>query len=720
MDNLKFHPLSENIVTALMAKAQNNERQFFRMQVAYFIGTVAAQMHVHIQGWGSDKIPVNMYTLNLAPSGAGKGMSTGVLKGMLKPFYENFFDTTVPIVSDKTLTAEAAKRSGNKGTSEEDERARLDKEYAELGAIPVAFDSVGSAAAIKQLRHKIQMTSLGSINLQIDEIGANLVGQTEALNTFIELYDLGIVLDKLIKSNKENLRTQKIDRNTPANMLLFGVPQKLFDGSNTEKEFYSMLSMGYARRCFFGLVDNVNQTTEQLTAEQLLEQMFNEDNDLLIAKTANDFARLADVAWANAIIKIEKPQCLKLIEYKMHCKVRANALPPHKDVEISEMEHRYFKVLKLAGAYAFTDFSPIITNDHLDYAIALAEDSGEAFSRIINPKRPYVRLAEYLMHSGTESTMSDLEEALPFMRGSQNHRNELIMMAGSWGIKNGILLSKAYVDNILFLSAKSIPETDLDKIICSYSFSETQGYNSKVMKAKHFAQLLKMPEKKEGTPAAYMHWLNHHVSDGYRSDSNIIPNFNMLVFDIDGTASIQFVQQIFKDYEYIIGTTKSHTETVHRFRLIFFSNYILSLNTEDYRSFMNSIMESLPIVVDDASNQRVKKWLTNPLGDVYVNHGKLFDVLPFIPKTAKNDEHKSTMLEQTNLDNLERWVLNNTGDGNRNKQLFKYAMILRDAGKSFDDIRNAVIVLNDKLKDKLPESELYTTVFYSLSKSMGV
>lgn len=719
MDNLKFHPLSENIVNVLMAKAQNNERQFFRMQVAYFLGTVAAQMHVHIKGWGSDKIPVNMYTLNLAPSGAGKGMSTGVLKGMLKPFYENFFEATIPIISDRTLTAEASKRSGNKGTSEDDERAKLDKEYAELGAIPVAFDSVGSAAAIKQLRHKIQMTSLGSINLQIDEIGANLVGQTEALNTFIELYDLGVVLDKLIKSNKENLRTQKIDRNTPSNMLLFGVPQKLFDGSNTEKEFYSMLSMGYARRCFFGLVDSVNQNTAELTAEQLLEQMFNEDNDLLIAKTANDFARLADIAWANTTIQIEKPQCLKLIQYKLDCKQRANLLAPHKDVEISEMEHRYFKVLKLAGAYAFVDFSPIITDDHLDYAIALAEDSGEAFSRIINPKRPYVRLAEYLMGTATECTLSDLEEALPFMRGSQNHRNELIMMAASWGIKNGILLSKTYVDNILFLSAKSIPETDLNKIICSYSLAETTNYHPGVIKSTHVAQLLKKPIYTEGTPPAYMHWLNHHVTDGYRSDSNIIPNFNMLVFDIDGTTTIEFVQQLFKDYEYIIGTTKRHTDTVHRFRLIFFTNYILSMNAEDYRTFMNSIMESLPIVVDEASNQRVKKWLTNPLGTVYVNQGKLFDVLPYIPKTAKNDDHKQSMLEQSNLDNLERWVLNNTGDGNRNKQLYRYACVLRDAGKSFEDIRNAVLVLNDKLKDKLSETELFNTIFFSISKSMG-
>ncbi|MDT1904048.1 DUF3987 domain-containing protein, partial [Acinetobacter baumannii] len=79
------------------------------------------------------------------------------------------------------------------------------------------------------------MGNAGSVNLQIDEIGANLIGQTEVLNTFLELYDKGLVKDKLVKSTSENVRFERIDGATPTNMLLFGTPSKLLDGGVTEQ-----------------------------------------------------------------------------------------------------------------------------------------------------------------------------------------------------------------------------------------------------------------------------------------------------------------------------------------------------------------------------------------------------------------------------------------------------------------------------------------------------
>ena len=77
-------------------------------------------------------------------------------------------------------------------------------------------------------------------------------------------------------------------------------------------------------------------------------------------------------------------------------------------------------------------------------------------------------------------------------------------------------------------------------------------------------------------------------------------------------------------------------------------------------------------------------------------------------------------MSQGNLDNLERWVINNIGDGNRNVQLHKYAMALGDAGKAVEHIRLAVFSLNDKLPDKLTESELYATIMQSVYKKFGV
>lgn len=49
---------------------------------------------------------------------------------------------------------------------------------------------------MKQMRHKLLMADAGSVNLQIDEIGSNLVGNVDVLNTFLELYDMGLIKPK--------------------------------------------------------------------------------------------------------------------------------------------------------------------------------------------------------------------------------------------------------------------------------------------------------------------------------------------------------------------------------------------------------------------------------------------------------------------------------------------------------------------------------------------
>ena len=71
------------------------------------------------------------------------------------------------------------------------------------------------------------------------------------------------------------------------------------------------------------------------------------------------------------------------------------------------------------------------------------------------------------------------------------------------------------------------------------------------------------------------------------------------------------------------------------------------------------------------------------------------------------------------MDNLERWVINNIGDGNRNNMLLRYAMILLDGGFGFEDIRSRVIQLNDKIADKLDESEIMATIMISVGKALA-
>jgi hypothetical protein len=122
--------------------------------------------------------------------------------------------------------------------------------------------------------------------------------------------------------------------------------------------------------------------------------------------------------------------------------------------------------------------------------------------------------------------------------------------------------------------------------------------------------------------------------------------------------------------------------------------------------------------VDTGTGQRARKWLCHNGHYVY-NDGELLDVLPFIPKTSKNEERKEQMKSMQSMDNLERWMINNIGDGNRNNMLLRYAMVLVDAGFDFEGVRSRVMALNNKIVDKLDEAEIMSTIMITVGKTLA-
>jgi len=217
-----------------------------------------------------------------------------------------------------------------------------------------------------------------------------------------------------------------------------------------------------------------------------------------------------------------------------------------------------------------------------------------------------------------------------------------------------------------------------------------------------------------------LHWTNHAFEGGHRSEDKVIPGFNLLVVDVDGGVKLDAVHELLADYTFITSTTKRHSEDEHRFRLIMPTNYVLHLSKEDYKEFMNSFLLWLPFESDTSANQRSKKWMTCEGSDVHVNRGpQIVDVLPFIPKTKANNEYVQSVADLGNLDNLERWFLNNMEMGSRNNTLLNYAMMLKDAGMGFDELEGKVISLNERSSSPLKKDEVQSTVLKSVAQKMS-
>lgn len=714
-EDMSYHPISEKLVTILQTKTQNTNPLFFRVLVSYYFGLISAQMRASINGWtGKGTIPINVYAFNLSPSGTGKGHSTSVMESeVIHQFIEEFTEHTFPVMAEMNLERLANKRAARNGTDANDELEKIRKDFNSLGAFMPHFDSATSPA-IKQMRQKLLMANSGACNLQVDEIGANFASSIEPLTTYLELYDKGLVKDKLVKSTSESVRFEKITGATPANMLLFGSPSKLLDGSTTENQLMEMLEMGYARRCFFGFARKSTKV-QNVTAQQVMAQLYDDSSDSFLEHLAEKLGLLADRVNVNKIIQLPRDIALYLIEYKLDCEKRGSQLNENEAIHKSELEHRYFKVLKLAGAYAFIDGSPEITQEHVENAIKLAEESGQAFNQLMTPERPYVKLAKYLAQAKTEVTLTDLDEDLPVFKGSKSQKDEMILMATAWGYKNNIIIKKIYRDSILFLHGEAIEETNLDKMILSYGTHEAYNYLSEQAPFTKLSKLLTL----EG-----YHWINHALVNGesgagHRNEENCQQGFNLLVLDVDGTINLSTAQLLLRKYKAIYYTTKRHTETENRFRIVIPMNYTLKMDAKDYKEFYANIISAMPFEVDTKVGQRGKKWLTNK-GLILVNDGEeLFDVLPFIPKTSKNEERNKLLQDQQALDNLERWVINNTGQGNRSDMLLRYALILVDARFEFDQIRQKIFDLNSKLADKLEEIEIVGTILQTTAKALA-
>ena len=708
LTNVKYAPVIEEIVDVLCNKTQNTDRGFYRIEVAYFLAKMASSMRASILTKDRGNVPVNVYALALASSGYGKGHSVNIMEDeFIKGFKRKFLTETMPEIASQHLDYIAKERSIKNSTDENLERDVAEAEYKKLGAYPFTFDS-GTSPAVKQLRDKLLMAACGAINLQIDEIGSNLVTNTEVLNVFLELFDQGLVKQKLTKNTVDSSRSEEREGKTPTNMLLFGTPVKLFDGSETEDSFYSFLETGYARRCLFGIGKTDKRALYSLTPQEIFQRLTDTGNSQTVLKWSERFTQLADISHFRWEMQIADATSIALIDYKSECEKLADTYPEYEEIKKAELSHRYFKALKLAGALAFVSESPEVTMEHLLQAIKLVEESGKSFESILTREKTYMKLAKFIAGSEAELTHADLNAALPFYKSNATARNELMGLAIAWGYKNHIIIKKSFTDGIEFFKGETLQTTDLSKIIISWSTDLAFNYQKELAPWDQLDKLLLAPG---------LNWCNHSFLDGHRCNECTEPEFNTVVIDIDGTATIKATQELFKEYKYIIYTTKSHgKDGKDHFRLILPLNYTFKFSNEEYKEFMNNIIKWLPFSVDEASNQASKKWLANDKGQLIQNDGELLDALKFVPRTSRNDQFEKDFSKIESMDNLERWFASRMVQGNRNNMMFKYAMALVDSGLNFNEITERVKKFNKQSGCNLSQEELNSSIFTTIAK----
>lgn len=675
------------------------------MLVAYYFSQIASMMRCNIETKDRGVIPVNTYVLNLACSGFGKNFSLNILEeNIMSGFRENFLSIVFPAIAEMNMVKIANTRSTRDRIDYDVWDEKLRKEFDESGEMVFNFDS-GTTAAIKQFRHKLLLAGAGSMNFIADEIGSNILGNNELLTTFLETYDVGKIKQKIIKNTKENVRVEEIEGRTPTNMLLFGTQAKLLDGGPIENEFRAMMSTGYGRRLFYGYVSDPKKPEKQ-RAEDLY--------DILTDTTISNFEKSAERYYRslaskqnfNPIITVDREVTIRYLRYKIDCEGRSESFGDYEDIKKAEMVHRYYKMLKLAGSYAFVEKSNVLTHDHVKEAIQLTEDSGEHFDMIINKEGSYVKLAKFIASTDRELTHVDLMENLSFFRGSESKKRDMLSLATAYGHKNNIVIRRSYVDDIEFISGETLEETDIDDIQVSFSEDIASDYEACTIE---FSELYKL------VTADGFNYTAHNFRKGKRSDTHVEKGFNLLILDVDNGVSIEGVKTLLSGYTSLIATTKRHTNRKNRFRIILPMSHYLKLNKSEYLKFMENVYSWLPFECDTSTKDIARKWSSHD-GNYWYNNAEMIDSTLFIERTKKAEKQAELRAKTSNMSAAERWFAMNTEVGNRSNMLLRYGLFLVDNGQTVDNARLNILSLNDKLEQGLDVSEIDRSIVRTVEK----
>jgi hypothetical protein len=723
ISELPYHPGVEEIVDILTIKTSNPQRGFFRTMVLFSLAKMASTMRATVKTKERGDIPVNMYVIALATSGYGKGHSLGILENQITSGFRDKFKDELFVNNAETAIkarATAMVAASNRGLERSLVIKQLKEEFDKAGNFLYEF-SAATPEAVKQYRNKLILADIGSLNLEIDEIGSNLLNSNDVLNLFLELADMGMTKEKLIKNSSDNARSSFKIGQTPTNALLFGTPDKVFDGAYVEEKFLSFLGIGYGRRCFFSSaivkVEDKVYEDPSIIYDNLVSTALVTGVD----KWYNRFSALACKAMLNFSMDLNRDEGIYLIAYNQHCAKRSDKFNEFDQLRRAEMGNRYFHVLKLAGILAFIERSNVITINHLNYAIRYVEDSGEAFDKIMTRDTPYVRLAKYIASCDKQLTLTELNEALPYVPKAANARAEMINNAVSYGSRSGIIIKRKLSGGVEIVSGQYLQSVNNEKLQIYASSHNTYKFAGHTKSISQIANWMVKAKYKDGRAFPKYSWMVHECEDGHRHSKNIIQGFENVVIDCDAGAKIDVVMEALNEQgvNYILHTTKRHTKDAHRFRLILPMDFAQNLDAEDYRDFMNNVMDWLPFSSDKGANQAARAWETNPGGAAWFkNDGDNLDSRLFIPDTIHNAEYMAKFEPFKSLTNLERWFVIRTTKGDRNNNMIKYALALYSNGVTYDDIKKSVLALNKQLKDKLPVKEIEDTILASMQSKI--
>ena len=667
---------------------------------ALFFNTAAAmslkKIRIIRKTNNNDKVIIpNYFGISFGGSGVGKNHSDNLARAIFKESFDNFQRHAESFYDSRKDPADK----------------KPDPRYVNLSSYFIPVTSTWQA--LQKAAQTVKDMDVGSVNVVSDELGDNIMSMSEIFTKLKSTWDTGTSEGPVNVTNGGE--SYFCVHDVCFNALLFGAPGPFELDPKKKDRLLETYVSGMARRSFIYHNNTYKKSENRNPNFEKLEREFYDKLESYIKELRYFLNNTKEIRYPAKIRE-------KLLEYD-----QIKELERERSISlIAEDLGSTKKIEKLLGIIATLDLQDEINEEHLKFAIEFTEALDSTAEETVEIKPAYKRIYDEI-EKRSFAARTDIVKAVKDIT-IKDLDSQLILVQEHANLIGNSLIKKEY-NGIIKYKIEKLSNTNLDNIILSINGNmdrtEPEGF---VRKIGSFDKLINAVN-------AEFRYSAGTFRNEYISDENYLQEQNLFIIDIDNDLRLEDAKALFSSMTYLIATTKSHQkpkktkvngETIDlvcdRFRIILPTLSTFHLTAKVYSEMYMNVINSLGIAEADSKCRNASRWYYgNPEGEHWYNKGDLLDIRTYIPDSSEhqdastslnnydNQRYKSTAPASIRVDAAIRWFLSNTATGNRNDNLFKLGMLLKEKIEE-PDWAMWLLNANTCLSHPLPDSDMKSII----------
>ena len=667
---------------------------------ALFFNTAAAmslkKIRIIRKTNNNDKVIIpNYFGISFGGSGVGKNHSDNLARAIFKESFDNFQRHAESFYDSRKDPADK----------------KPDPRYVNLSSYFIPVTSTWQA--LQKAAQTVKDMDVGSVNVVSDELGDNIMSMSEIFTKLKSTWDTGTSEGPVNVTNGGESYFCVYD--VCFNALLFGAPGPFELDPKKKDRLLETYVSGMARRSFIYHNNTYKKSENRNPNFEKLEREFYDKLESYIKELRYFLNNTREIRYPAKIRE-------KLLEYD-----QIKELERERSISlIAEDLGSTKKIEKLLGIIATLDLQDEINEEHLKFAIEFTEALDSTAEETVEIKPAYKRIYDEI-EKRSFAARTDIVKAVKDIT-IKDLDSQLILVQEHANLIGNSLIKKEY-NGIIKYKIEKLSNTNLDNIILSINGNmdrtEPEGF---VRKIGSFDKLINAVN-------AEFRYSAGTFRNEYISDENYLQEQNLFIIDIDNDLRLEDAKALFSSMTYLIATTKSHQkpkktkvngETIDlvcdRFRIILPTLSTFHLTAKVYSEMYMNVINSLGIAEADSKCRNASRWYYgNPEGEHWYNKGDLLDIRTYIPDSSEhqdastslnnydNQRYKSNAPASIRVDAAIRWFLSNTATGNRNDNLFKLGMLLKEKIEE-PDWAMWLLNANTCLSHPLPDSDMKSII----------